>query len=193
MGIALNGEWLVLVTEPATEPVTLQELKTHMRFDGDDNSYLNSLITRARQIAEGFLARALITQTWRLTRDRSPGRRLQLPMPPLLTVTSIIGYDETDTGTTMTSTEYIVQVKIEPGEVILKSANSWPDHRNEASFEVNYTAGYGAAASDVPELIRHCILVLATKMYERRGEDVNLMLFEPDIIGLLQPFKMLDV
>lgn len=58
------------VTEPEVEPITLAQMKTHLReFSSvtarDDE--ITSLITGARQWVEDYTGRALIDQTWRIT------------------------------------------------------------------------------------------------------------------------------
>src|ERR1019366_2460869 len=58
------------VTDPDIEPVTLEEMKRHLRCfmtvtDEDDD--IMALIVAAREWVEDYTARALIDQTWRLT------------------------------------------------------------------------------------------------------------------------------
>lgn len=58
------------VTDPDIEPVTLAEMKTHLRcFDdiSDEDSAITALIVGAREWVEDFTGRALIDQAWRLT------------------------------------------------------------------------------------------------------------------------------
>lgn len=59
------------VTDPDIEPVTLAEMKLHLRAYGSDTSedaLISSLITSAREWVEQYTGRALIDQSWRLTR-----------------------------------------------------------------------------------------------------------------------------
>lgn len=58
------------VSQPDIEPVTLAEMKRHLRCflsvtDEDDD--ITALIVAAREWVEDYTARALIDQTWRLT------------------------------------------------------------------------------------------------------------------------------
>ena len=60
-----------LVSAPATEPVSLAEVKSYLRIDGTaDDAVLTILIASARRSAEEYTKRAFITQTWQLTLDR---------------------------------------------------------------------------------------------------------------------------
>ena len=63
-----------LVIQPVGEPVTLAEAKLHLRVDyTDDDALITSLITVARQYAEGLTHRSFITQTWKYAMDAFPG------------------------------------------------------------------------------------------------------------------------
>jgi len=183
---------LVLAVAPTTEPVSVADVETHLRLDASgESSYVSTLISASRQMVERITGRALITQTWRLVYDAPPSR-IVLPMPPLQSVESITFYDWDNDSTTQDSDSYIVQTNTEPGEIILKNGYSWDYHRDVASCEILYVAGYGNDSSDVPAALRLGVLTLTAKMYERRGEDPNLMLMESDVLGLLQPYIVME-
>lgn len=166
---------LILQTGPTVEPVTLAELRAHLRIiDNADNSYLTDAIPSARRVVERFLDRALNTQTWLMVRDTSPGKELWLPFSPLQSVTSINVHDWDDVATLVGTASYLVITDTEPGRILLKDGSTWPTHRNASSFKVVFVVGYGDAASDVPPSIKHGIKLLATKIYEHRGDEVGL-------------------
>ena len=73
---------LVLTSPPAVEPLTVDEVKTYLRIDHDDEDcLLASLITSARLQVEAALDLALITQSWSWTFDAWPkGSTLELPI-----------------------------------------------------------------------------------------------------------------
>lgn len=63
-----------LITPPAAEPVTLAEARAHLRLEvADDDAYLLSLITMARQYVEEVCWRGLVKQTWELVLDSFQG------------------------------------------------------------------------------------------------------------------------
>lgn len=74
---------LVLITPPASEPVSLAEVKLQLGIgplqDSDhvisaiEVSRLRGMITAARTACEDYLRQALITQTWELRLDGFPG------------------------------------------------------------------------------------------------------------------------
>jgi hypothetical protein len=64
---------LVVVTPPASEPITVDEAKLHLRVTADaDNEYITNLITVAREYLEKIENRAFITQTLRMQLDSFP-------------------------------------------------------------------------------------------------------------------------
>src|SRR6185295_19907165 len=63
----------ILLTGPAVEPVTLAEAKLFLRVEhDDDDDLIAALVAGSRIHVEAQTRRALITQTWRLTRDAWP-------------------------------------------------------------------------------------------------------------------------
>ena len=165
---------LSVYTQPATEPVSLVEAKAHLRVaHTDDDSYITSLIEAARRSAEFFTKRAFITQTLELALDVEPsGGFVELPMPPLASVTSVKYYADDDTATTMDSADYHVDIIGEPGRVVLLQDASWPtaaELRTVNAYVIRYVAGYGTASA-VPEQIKAGIREIIRKMYD--GEAV---------------------
>lgn len=163
---------LVLVTAPSAYPVSLTEVKSHLRVDTtDEDTYLNSLIKAATIYVERRQWRALITQTWDLVLDEFPeDDTITIPMPPLQSVTSITYTDNDGNTSTFSSDNYIVDTDSEPGRVVLKSDASWPSDtlQEAAAVTVRFVAGYGDSADSVPETTRIAILMLIANWYENR-------------------------
>ncbi|MBV9347031.1 MAG: phage head-tail connector protein [Pseudolabrys sp.] len=62
----------ILLSPPATEPLSLAEAKAWLRIEHDDeNDVIAALIAGSRIHIEGATRRALITQSWRLSYGRS--------------------------------------------------------------------------------------------------------------------------
>jgi len=156
------------------EPLSLGDVKLHLRVDLDDDiegELINSLITTAREYCEGFQRRAYLTQTQELWLDSFPSvDYIKLPLPPLQSVTHIKYYGTDDTEYIFTSDDYFVDTKSEPGRVSLGYGKTWPSTtlRPANGVNIEYVAGYGDAASDVPEKVRQAILLLISHWYENR-------------------------
>lgn len=164
---------LRLVTAPAIEPVTLTEAKTHLRVDSsDEDAYISALITAAREIVERIhLWRALITQTWEYVLDDWPDEDvIKIPYPPLQSIVSITYTDEDGNDHTLSTDVYAVDTYSEPGRVVLKPGQTWPtaDLWPAGAIRIQFVAGYGDNASDIPQPIRQAILLLVGHLYENR-------------------------
>lgn len=165
---------LSLVTPPTIEPVTLSEAKLAMRVDiDDDDTLIEFYITAARRwIEEVCRPRlAMLTQTWKYVSDEYPASdTVELPVYPLLSVTSVTYTDEADATTIVASSNYVVDVISEPGRIRLKSTASWPSVTLQVvnGFAVTFVAGFGAAASAVPAELRQAIQLLVAHQYENR-------------------------
>lgn len=162
---------LRVTVQPTEEPVTVDELKAHLRIDGDDeNDLLAGYITAARNMCELEGRRAFVTQTQQIQLEGWPcGDRIVLPRPPLQSVTSIVYIDSDGNSATMSTADYAVDTHAEPGQLILAYSASWPSAtlRPGPAITVTYIAGYGEASA-VPQIYKQAIQLLAGHYYENR-------------------------
>lgn len=181
----------VLVTGPATEPVSAAEMLTHLRLNEGDaaDSELNGYVAAARTTFEEATGLALINQTWRYALDRiprsgeepwwdgvregsinelvSPARWIELPRAPLVSVTSFTTYNEADVAAVFTG--FYTDTSARPGRVALRSGSVWPSAtRGINGVEIVYVAGFGADASNVPADIKQAIKIIAANFFENR-------------------------
>lgn len=181
-------------TDPATEPATVSEVDKFLRGDevleSVDGDLIESLITAAREYVEEYTRRALITQTWTMFMDAFPqvqdplgwwdgvregsitmgqARAFELPIGPLQSVTQISTFDDDNTETVFAASNYFLNTTKTPGEVILNTGVTWPVFtRNRNGIKVEYVAGYGDLATDVPSALRTAVKMMATHWYENR-------------------------
>jgi len=183
---------LKLITEPAAEPITLAEAKSHLRItEADEDALIETWIKAAREYCEGYQNRAYITQTWELALDRFPGeglrpyslsqilitdsvgtseRIIRVPLPPLQSVTSIKYYDTEGTEKEFSSDDYEVDTYNQPGRISLGYGKSWPSEtlRPVNGVIIEFKAGYGDTADTVPAKVKQAIKVLIGELYEHR-------------------------
>lgn len=161
-----------LVTPPATEPLEVSDIQTHLNVSGQYD-YLLSLIKVARTNVERYLNRAIITQEWVVYYDCFD-ECLQIPYPVLQSVESVKYYDLDGTLQTLSTDNYWVDIKEEPGEVELAYGVTPPQlqYGRPNPIEIAYTAGYGDSSGDVPADIIHAMRLLVTNYYEHRGDIV---------------------
>jgi uncharacterized phiE125 gp8 family phage protein/SPP1 family predicted phage head-tail adaptor len=157
---------LTVETAPAVEPVTLTEAKQHLRVDiADDDTYIEALIVAARQYAEEYLDRALISQQLAMRMDTFP-YEFELPRPPMATsgtlTTTAVTYaldpgsasTAVPTTTTLSTSSYRVDRDDTPGRIRTVYNGTWPSHLSDPNaVTVTWWAGYGCkhqrrAASD---------------------------------------------
>jgi len=161
---------LVLVSGPATEPVTVAEAKAHLRVDGsDEDALIASLILTSRLHIETALGLALVTQSWRLSLDEWPPRRaVAVPLRPLQSVTAVRVRDASGIAAVLSPDTYQVDTASIPPR-IAPVGSGWPvPGRALAAIEIDVVAGYGAAASTVPAPIRQALLLLVAHWFEHR-------------------------
>ncbi len=163
-----------VTTGPATEPVTYSQMKDHLRiYHNDEQTLIEGYIKAARQYCEEAQNRAYIEQTILYTLDRWPSeRRMRIPRAPLLDVLSIEYKAADGTVATLDPTTYTIDVDVEPGIVILNPGETWPGITlyPYGAIKVEFEAGYGDEAADVPEIFKQAIKFITAHFYENREE-----------------------
>jgi uncharacterized phiE125 gp8 family phage protein len=173
---------LKLVTPPATRPLTLTEVKLHLRVDpGNTDDDLIELILRAAVAhndgPEGFLGRALIDQTWDLYLDEFPVGAIEIPLPPLIEVVGVFYNDSAGDEQEWGAANYTVDNANEPGRVLIAGSGSWPTISTDANaVRIRFRAGYLDTSSppvaNVPSDIKAGLLLYIGALYANREETV---------------------
>ena len=160
-----------------------------------EDTMLETLITTVRKWAEHLTGRAFITQTWDYyPKDWPVNDRLLIPKAPLQSITSIYYTDSDDDATEFTSTYYYTDILDDPGAAVLKYGYTWPSVtlRPYAPIKVIFVAGYGTAASTVPEPIKQWILIRCAEAYENREGSIIGTIHKqlPFVDGLLTDYEL---
>ena len=143
-----------------------------------DDDLLDDIIETATDYVEEIINQKLITQIWEYYLDSFPSENfIKLPFGNLQTTDLEIVYTDSDgDDTTMTlTTDYLIETNgTQCGRIVLPYGGTWPSFTAYPSkpIKITFACGYGDAGSDVPEKIRTAIKMVATKLYESRGEDV---------------------
>lgn len=153
-----------VITPPTVEPITIAEVKSQLGIQQDDagsDAIISRRITEARQWAEDYMQRALITQTQEIRLDAFPVCSIKLPFPNLVTVVSVKYIDINGTEQTISASDYVVDTYSYIGLVRPVYGASWPSARTELNaVRIQYTCGYGATALSVPNLLREGLMLL---------------------------------
>jgi len=167
-----------IITQPSLEPITTAEAKIFLKVDDStEDALIATLIKAARLSAEKYMRRSLIKTVWELSLDDFPGTNkdwtIEVYPAPVSKINSVKYYDADDALQTLASTEYLCDYISEPCRITLAIDKSWPSISGRAnSVIINYDAGYGTAASAVPELIIAGIYLTLGHLYENR-QDVT--------------------
>lgn len=152
------------------EPITTAEAKDHCYVTGSDwDTYIDTLITAAREYAENRTWRAIIDATYELRLDDFPDGEIQLPKPPARAVDSISYIDSDGNQQTLANSEYEVDTENEYGRVRPKS--SWPSTDDVYNaVTIMFTAGYdgNAAKYELPKQIKQGMLMLIKHLFDNR-------------------------
>jgi uncharacterized phiE125 gp8 family phage protein len=169
---------LSLVEPPDDFPLTLLEVRQQTKTEGlteDDNYVTGITIPAVTERMEGATGRQGLLASYRLELDRFPCERwMEIPKPPLVADSVVITYlDTAGVLQTLDSDLYVVQAPIGPkcarGRVSLASGQVWPATLCQAgSVIVEFDAGYGDTAADVPALLRQAMLLDAGTLYRHR-------------------------
>ena len=166
---------LYTVTAPSVEPISLADAKLHLRVDVDtDDDLINAIIKAARQRLEIDARVALITQTLEMRLDCFPvdGDDILLLRPPLQSVTSIKYVDTDGVEQTWSSDDYAADIYSTPARIRPAYGEVYPTARSvNNAVTIRYTAGYGDAATAVPDDLLQALKLLIGHFYENR-EDV---------------------
>ena len=200
---------LKVLTEPSQEPVTLQEVKEYLRVDdATDERVIRPYIESARRFCEEHTGRALMTQTLTLFLDafqdmESPlweGMRtgpylnyyknyVVLPRSPVVSVTHVKTYNDSDEATTFASSNYYLDSVREPSRIVLRTGETFPSSLRVANaIEVQYVTGY-TSQYNIPEPLRLGILQHIAYLYEHRGDMYDASLpYPPMLRSLYAPY-----
>lgn len=162
-----------LTTAPTVLPVSRAELLNYLKINDDsdlpvaEETMIDGILEAAVSVIEAHLGRQLITQAWTASLDRWNGV-WKCPHGYLQSVSSVKVVADDGTLTTQAATTYSVAVG-NGGMMWNRPGYTWTTTTRPLDWlRIEYTVGYGDAASDVPEAIRTAIMQVAAIMYEHR-------------------------
>lgn len=165
---------LSIVTEPAIEPITLDEALVQCHANqGVEDDWFYATIKAVRRDAELFTRRAFIEQSLRLTFDCLPDFPILLPRPPLIEVTSFSLFDIEDTETSISTSDLLIDTYSSPGRIAINAGYSFPtvSLRELNSIVIVYKAGYGTTADLVPDNLKQAMLLHLGYLYDARSGE----------------------
>jgi len=155
---------------PEAEPVTLAEAKAYLRLQSDsEDDLIAGLIKAAREDVERTTGTALIDQGWRLLLDAWPANEIAMLTPfPVKEVTAVTAYGSEGEAWVLNPGDYFLDANSRPARLHFETQ---PEPlRVMNGIEIDFTAGFGEAGPDVPDLLRRAILLLVAHWYEFRAQ-----------------------
>ena len=161
-----------VITAPLLEPISLAEVKDQLGIDDTrSDGLLSRRITQARSWAEEYTGRAFITQTREIRWDCFVDEH---ECPSALTVVSVKYIDTNGVEQTVSSTDYTLDTYAFLPFVRSAYGVSWPSTRYERNaVRIQFTAGYGPTAEDVPALIKEALILLVGHWTNNQPQQEN--------------------
>lgn len=148
---------LIRVSEPTTEPVSLDEACQHLRIDPDstESALVESLISAARDWCERYCNRAWASAQFIEVFDRFPAGAIELTDPGATAIDSIEYLDTDGQPVTISGSSTVFDPHV--GTIDY----DWPEG---SRIKVTYTAG-----GTVPPAVVFAIKLALTDFYENRN------------------------
>ena len=164
-----------MLIDAATTPVTLAEVKAHLRIDPADTSQddeLTLFINAATKFGEKYTGREFINKTFRTFRDCFDPCGFEIRRSRLQSVIDIKYLDSDSVQQTVDSSGYFNTFSNDFAEIKLNPAQQWPSDVLDRvqAIEIEFVAGYGATSADVPDSIRSALLNHIGALYANRGD-----------------------
>jgi uncharacterized phiE125 gp8 family phage protein len=163
------------ITAAARLPLTVDQVSDFLGIDRSSTFHddlLKNIIASVTDEVERAIARSLIATTWELALPGFP-RVIEIPLPPTISVASIVYFDKDGDEVTLDPATYRVSginsedsAEIEPAY-----ATAWPatEHDNREAVRVRFVAGYGTNRAAVPPSLIAAMLDIVADRFALRG------------------------
>lgn len=173
---------LMLLIPAAVEPLGLEETKEYLKINIiDDDILIGSLIKTVRNVAELFMRRSLITQSWKLSYNKYAPGTIILPKGPVQSVSSIALISRDSVRRVLPANNYYLACD---SKLIFDATPM--GHL----IEIIYVTGYGDTAAAVPPAIREGMLAHLAAIYDGK---VSKNVLPGNVTGFYGGFRVLRV
>ena len=206
-----------VVTPSPADPVTLTDVKAHLRIDETDktnDAALTNLIPAATEMIEKDLGLCMMQRTVETTINAlTPAYEhlqegwvtapdlpryegfLVLNARPLIAVESINYFtDANDDPNLWDAANYAVDKARANARIRLRPNRSWPDNlRAVDALRIRYTVGYGDRAASVPASLRVAVMTLVGHLFEYRGDSGQSVAIPPQVSVLIGSYRTTNI
>jgi len=143
-GLSAGGASGVWAPTDGSEPISLAEIKAHLRIDADITEHdpiLMILIAAARAQAEQRIGRRIGLQDAQLVLNGFPRGSIRLPYPPVYEVLSVV-YDDPDGGAEVELSKDAYRVRLSCEPAVISPVAGWPATLQEpGAVRIHYRCG----------------------------------------------------
>lgn len=171
------SDWSITAATPATEPVTLAELRKQARLivdsggTTDEDDELQQFGKAARTWAEEFTGRPFVRRTYTI-KTSALSREMLLPVYNVLSVDSVTYIDTDGNQQTIDASNYGVFLRNGESRLYFVRSFGLPSLDTDTPNAVTITLTAGFADDAIPEDIRAAILIYAATLFEHRESVV---------------------
>lgn len=157
------------ITPPTAEPLTLAEVKAHLRLDEvQEDALLAALITTAREHLERETGLCLMQQSWRLYLDDWPADGIiKIARSPVQVIQAFTVFDAQGAPLQVSLEDHLLDGAARPARLWLRHPAK--PGRSLNGIEIDFTAGFGEAGTDVPDTLKRAMLIHIGHMFAFRG------------------------
>jgi uncharacterized phiE125 gp8 family phage protein len=180
----------ILIEGPSTEPVSLAEMRAHLRVEDEaEDGLIAGLTKAARLVVEGASQRILTASRWQILLDRWPRDRvIRLPLAPLLALERIRVFTGAGQSVDLPTTSYEADAASDP-PVLVVSPTAPAPALPRAGIRIDLVAGFGPTGEAVPEPLRLAVKMLVARWFENRGDGPGEPVLPLEAMGLVAPFR----
>lgn len=164
-------------TPPASGPVSLEDMKEHLRMDaGVPDGDIAGLIREATAAVETFARIRIMPQEVAITADAFPagGRPMALPVWPVRSVTSVSYVDGSGVDQIMPQEHWRLVKSSRPRKLAPAYGRIWPTALADYdAVVISVSCGYGPDEASVPPDIVRAVKMMAARLHDQRGEPVS--------------------
>lgn len=178
----ISGNWNTmqaypykLITAAAALPISLVEVKAFLKLDASDTSedtLLTMFIEAAVDYAEKYTRRDFINKTYMTQRDFFDDI-IEIRRSKLQSISFVKYYNSADVLTTVSGSIYTTTDEVDYSHTYPALNQAWPADVNYGRLQpiqIQFVAGYGAAYTSVPSLLRTALLQHVVSLYMNRGD-----------------------